>query len=325
MRSATFAFVGLVLGVSACESGEFEYGEPSVYFASNGNYEISLSDTLELQPKIVYDYKSAYKWTLDNVVVSDQLNYTFIPDGLKDYNLSFTVSNDKGTSSKDILISVVKTFDFSSFENYKVPKKSTLAMKADTLVEKGFVVDGIKFPNYILAVDTLGNPTLWSGFAFSSRTTVTTSLSTSAMGCAYSSSAHPTYMAVCCYEVMPKVMFDASYIIKSLDVAWDNFSYLVSRFGVRYESGLAVRNAAKDDVINLDIYGLDENGVIIGQTSCNLLNCESDNASQYFRLTSWQTLDLRSLGAVRGLAFGISSTIADFPPFFCIDELKLQD
>lgn len=325
MKVRTYGLFASILGLVACESGEFGMEAPTVYFSSDGKYEISLIDTLELEPKIVYDYNTTYKWTQDGEFVSSDLCYTFIPVKLKDYKLSFSVENDKGKSSHDILISVVKNVDFSAFSNYKVPVKTTIAMKADTLEENGFVTEGIRFSNYVLAVDTLDKPTMWSGFAFSNKSNVTTTLSMSAIGCAYSSSSRSTYMAVSCYEHLPLVAFDSYYTIKSLDVAWDNFSYLVSRFGAEYENGSIVKAATKGDVIDLVIYGLNEQGEIVGKQSCNLLNCDSEDASKYYRLTSWVSLDLSSLGSVSGLTFGISSTIDNFPPFFCIDELKLQE
>ena len=319
-----YIFVVTIMSV-ACESDDKETPGPTVYFKSDGDYEISLDDTLTLSPKIIYDYGSTYQWTVDGEVVSDQLEYEFVPSNLKDYSLTFTVVNSNGSDSHDVNVSVVKAIDFSSFDNYTLPKKASLVMKPYTL--EGFIVDDITFSNSVLSTDTASNPTMWSGFAFSSKTSLSSTLSTSVIGCAYSSTTQSAYMAVSCYSPGANVDFGGnSYSIKSIDLAWDNFPYLVSKFGyTNSDSTLVINYATQDEYVKLHIYGLDNNGNIVSQTVQSFLNCEFDNPAKYVRWTSWQTIELAELGSVCGLSFEIESTQDNYPPFFCIDNLKLQE
>jgi len=305
--------------IASCADNETEVPAPTIYFSSDGSYEISLTDTLLLSPKITYDKNSSYQWIQNGNLVATTLEYEFIPTNLTDYNLTFNVENANGSDSYDIKISVVEHIDFSEFENFAVPTKTGLYMQPDTL--ENFITQNATFSNVINA-DT----TMWSGFAFSNRTSKTTTLSTSAIGCAYATTSSNAYMAVSCYLPGAVIDFDKQYSIKSIDITSDNFAYLVSKFGfISADSTLTIAYPAAYDYIKLHIKGLDNNGNVISEETTDLVNCCFDNPAKYTRLTEWKTVNLKSLGNVYGLKFEIESTVNDFPPFFCVDNLKLQD
>ncbi len=311
--------VGAAMLVASCADTDTDVPAPTIYFASDGKFEITLADTLVLSPKITYDRNSTYQWMQNGNIVATTLEYEFVPQALSDYELSFSVENSNGSDSYNIAISVVEAIDFSQFSNFSVPTKSGLYMLPDTL--SNFITQHAIFSNAINA-DT----TMWSGFAFSNSTSKSTTLTTSCIGCAYSNTTQNAYMAVSCYSPGAVVMFDRAYTIKSIDITSDNFAYLVSKFGyISADSTVQIAYPNAYDYVTLHINGLDNNGNKVSETTYNLVDCRFDNPAKYIRQTEWSALSLKQLGNVYGLAFEIESSIDDFPPFFCLDNIKLQE
>ncbi len=168
---------------AACNDEDKVTPAPEIYFSSSGSYEIAIDDTLTLSPRITYDYNSTYTWLRNGEVVSNELEYVFIPDRMQDYAMTFMVENDNGSDTASVSIAVLKNIDFSSFENLTISKKAALVLLPDSA--EGFIVDTTAVLSNAFNADT----TMWYGFAFSSKTTITTSsISSSSIGTAYPSS-----------------------------------------------------------------------------------------------------------------------------------------
>lgn len=305
----------------SCNPEDKETPAPKIHFQNDGNYEISLNDTIELSPKIVYDDNSSYLWELNGDVVSTELEYQFVAPAMSDYVLTFSVVNDNGNDKHDINISCIKNITFDTFDNYVIPKKTAFVLLPDTLQTEGFMVDGIKFSNSINQ-DT----TIWGGFAFSNRTSIESLTTTKAIGCAYVLDATTSnYMSISGYG-KAIVDFKRAYTVKSIDIANDNFAYLVSKFGyISPDTSVVISHSQQEDEFILRIYGLNAQGDDVSQVDYNLVDCQFDNPAKYIRLSSWKTLPLKDLGLIYGLRFEMISTQANFPPFACIDNIKLQD
>ncbi len=312
--------ISAALSIAACESEEGEKFPPKIYFASSGKYEIGPNDTITLKPRVIYDHGTMHKWIVDGKQISDTLELKFWSEIMHDYKLTFITTNDLGSDTFDVSISVLNNIDFTEFDNFEMPEKTGLYMVPNSQNE--FITKHAIFSNEINS-DT----TMWSGFAFSNRINQSQSLSSSAIGCACISSTKSTdYMVVSGYEPGAKVVFDRPYIVRSMDLAADNFSYLVSKYGfVNADSTLIVPYSQMGDHVRMRAYGLDADGNIGKQVSFDLINCEFDNPAKFFRLTDWVTIDMSSLGTVSGIYFECEATQSGFPPFFCIDNLKLQD
>lgn len=324
MRIKLLCAIILMTVVSACNNDDAVTPGPTIYFSSSGEYEIAPTDTLVLQPKITYDRNSTYAWLVDNKVVSDELNLEFVPDGMREYDLTFMISNTNGADTFNVHVSVVKNIDFDTFDNFIVPSKSALYMQTDTVPTDYFVAGDVYFPTQINA-DT----TMWGGMAFSNRTTTSSSLNTSAIGCAYTlnGTASKSYAAMSGYGNGAYALFtERTYSVKSVDITNDNFAYLVSKYGfTSADSSLVLPHFTTNDYVKLNIYGLNFDGSDGSSVTFDLVDCAYDNPAKYVRITDWATVDLTSLGQVLGLRFEIESSQPDFPPFFCIDNLKLQD
>lgn len=327
-KSAALCFAA-VLAVAfcaplpACHDDEAKNMPPKIYFASDGNFEIAPGDTLLLEPRILYDYDSRYSWTdADGNLISQERDLLFTTSEMKDYKFLFSIENNAGADTFSISVSVQLRATFDDLDNFQTKKSSVLALLPDTL-PGAFRWKGLQFANVINA-DT----SMWYGFAFSNKTSTSSTLVASSIGTAYisSSSSSNAYMAVCAPSSIAKILFPRAYSPKSVDVANDNFIYLASKFGFTTTDSAIVSPAAFADYYRVVVDGIGENGMTNGASvSIDLVDCNFDNPAKYLRLTKWSTLDLTELGQVNGLLFRVETSLAGFPPLFCIDNLRLQD
>lgn len=309
-----------LLALAACEGSDTEMPAPKIYFAGNGVYEMALGDTIVLSPRITYDYGSSYQWTVDGAEVSSDLEYSFVPQRLADYDIRFSVSNSRGTDAYGISVSVVKAVDCSEFDDFVPPRTPSLVLTPPA--GRWFSHDGVSFSN-VINPDT----TMWGGFAFSNRTSVVSQPTTAAIGCAYmvSQPKNASYLVFSGYSDA-YIDFGGQFTPRSIDVANDNFAYLVSKFGYTApDTSLVVPYSTYGDFVRLRIAGLDAGGSEVAEVTQSLIDCNFDNQAKFERLSSWLTVDLRPLGKVYGLALYIECSQEGFPPFACIDNLKLQE
>ncbi len=317
--------------MASCGDDAINQQPPKIYFASDGTFEIAPDDTLTLEPRIIYDYGCAYRWTSsDGDVLSTDRDLEFIPTNMRDYSLRFEVSNSLGTDSYDISVSVLLKAGFGDLDNFSTKKSSVLAMLPDTL-PGAFRWRGVEFYNVVNA-DT----TMWAGFAYSNKTSLANTISNSAIGTAYaissssSSSSDKSYMAVNTAGGAGIIKFDRAYTPKSVDVANDNFIYLASKFGYSAISKAGdtttVSPATHGDYYTVVIEGFDENGNISSASQeFKLVDCDYDNPAKYYRCSTWESVDLKNLGAVCGIRIRVETSMSQFPELVCIDNLRLQD
>lgn len=323
------AFV-VVLSVVGCVDEKSLIEPPKIYFASEGKYEMAANDTLILKPRVAYDNNSTYEWLVDGKKVSTDLRYKFIPDAMKDYDLTFSVDNEYGSDSYSLTVSVVKKIDFSKYDNYKLRKKTTLSMEADTMKELGgFLVDGLLFKSDILERDTNNVATYYNGFAACNKVNPSTVLTNTIIGCAYVSSTKENgYMSVCNDVGVPAVvMFDRPYTVKSMKMANDNLVFLISRYGLfTIDTVQVCDHVRENDYYRVRVQGLDQNGNANGsEFAYDLINCEFSDPSRYYRCSDWVEVKMNSLGAVYGLKMEVECNMENYPLRFCIDDLRLQD
>lgn len=329
MPLAAIAIVAALAPSCADDSSTQE--PPKIYFASSGSFEIEPTDTLTLEPKIIYDYGCSYLWTdQTGATISTERDLTFVPTAMKDYTLTFAVSNSLGSDEYQVGISVRLLADFSDLDNFSTKKSSVLALVPDTL-PGAFRWNGIEFRNVVNA-DT----SMWAGFAFSNRTSTVTTISSSAIGTAYatssssSSSSDKSYLAVNAEQGYAIVKFDRAYTPKTIDIANDNFIYLASKFGYTAITSdadtVTVSPAARGDYYTAVVEGLGQDGTATGATAeLKLVDCDYDNPAKYVRSSAWNTVDLSGIGQVYGLRLSVATSLTQFPELMCIDNLRLQD
>lgn len=309
--------------MTACADGEYHREPPTIYFASDGAFEMAPFDTLVLEPKVIYDHGSTYRWTdAEGNFISDSLRFTFVPTVMKDYHFDFCVTNDMGADTFGVDVSVLLDANFDDIDNYSTKKSSQLALLPDS-AQGAFLTKGLTFANYCNA-DT----TSWLGFAFSNRLTMHNIISSHAIGTAYliaKPSANNYLVAHAALE-SAQVAFPRPYRVKSVDIANDNFLYLASKFGYMTADSAVVSPALANDYYKVEILGLGPDMSPTGTSVCvDLVECSFDNPAKYYRCDEWKRVALSDLGPVSGLRFVVKTSLTDFPELFCIDNLKLQD
>lgn len=317
-------------GMMACNGTDDELPASKLYFANGGRFEVAPGDTVVFRPRITYDQNTTYTWTQNGQQVSDQKNFTFCQKAMKDYELFFEMTNDRGYDSAHIYISVQKHVTCSGLPGLKKRGGVTMRLVPDTLGPCFYHDSTIVFSNAVNA-DT----TDWYGFAHSSRNQVQTSINAQAKGTAHITSGTEQgqkneYMAMSCNNPLaPAVItFGREYTAKSIDVANDNLSFLLCRNGGLAISGTdttEVRPMTEGDYLRLDITGYDAQNHPTATVEYYLLDYRNGKTQNVFRLDRWATIDLRSLGAVSRLGFTMTSTREHFALNACIDNLKLQD
>lgn len=310
------------VALCCCQDDATKERAPKVYFGSSGQYEIAPGDTLVLEPKILYDSDSEYTWQDDEGnVLSNERDLVFVTDAMRDYRLTFMVSTPAGADTFGVDVSVQLCATFSELENYSTKKSSVLALMPDTL-EGAFRWKGVEFANMVNS-DT----SMWYGFAYSNKTSLQSTLTSQSIGTAYASGGTSNgYMAVCAVSTVAQVRFSREYSVKSMDIANDNFVYLASKFGYMTTDSAVVSPASYGDYYRVVVEGIGSDGAVTGsRVSVDLVDCDYDNPAKYVRQTVWKSVDMSSLGVVRGLLFSVETSMGSFPPLFCIDNLRLQD
>jgi hypothetical protein len=106
----------LLLGfavLTSCSKADRLSG-PVISFAIPADgFKVEVGKPLPLVPNIINDEKTSYTWEVNGEIVASSKSYTFIPSKIGNYSLQLKVSNDIGSDSKTIKISV-----FSNFSPY---------------------------------------------------------------------------------------------------------------------------------------------------------------------------------------------------------------
>lgn len=327
-KLSRIAMYSLFISLAACGKTDEELPPSKLYFANEGYFEVAPGDSMVFRPRITYDVDSRYLWTENGKEVSTEKNYKFVANQMRDFSLHFEVSNNRGSDSSSIHVSVLKHINCSGLLGVKRRAQSGLKLLPDSLAPDFWADETICFHNQVNA-DT----TQWAGFALGSRTTVQTTANNMARGTAHvtnSGSAANDYFALDANtpELPPTISFARAYTPRSIDIANDNFTYLLCRNGgeaIADGDTIIIRPMTSGDYLTMKIEGIDRNGAAVSALEYTLLDYTNGLTSNVFRLDKWATIDLRPLGQVWGLRFRLLCSKSPFTLNACIDNLKLQD
>lgn len=314
MKKTILGIIASLIVLSCVDEDKMVPG-PKIYFSNDGKYEVGIDTVLVLSPKIIYDKNSAYKWTRDGEEICGSLEYEFKPETLKDYSLRFEVDNAFGGDTFDVSVIVREMIDFTKIDNVDIKKNASELVMVPNEETNYLLINGHRFYN---AVNT--DTTVWGGFAYSSKTSVQNRSDKAALGCAFIAADQKSaqYMAVSGFAD-PVILFREQFVVRSLDIANENFVAVLSKFGSEayplYDQG---------DYLKVRIYGIIDDAFTSKYLEHTLIDCDFDNKAKYYRQNVWETIDLRGLGMVDGLYIQILSSIENYPLFCCIDNIRLQ-
>ncbi|MFT3738019.1 MAG: DUF4465 domain-containing protein [Breznakibacter sp.] len=317
---AYMVFSCLIYFAVSCE-GEQETPGPTIYLTAT-EYEIDVTDTLTLSPKITYDQHSSYQWLLDGEILSTEKDLTIIPKTPQTLNLQFVVATPNGSDTCDITVQALYILDFEEFE-----------LEADTADygqggTQSFTSKGVTFP-----VAYEGSGISWNGYALSTGTIKTSSNSKirysaypgygsdkSSLFMVYHQPTDGTPMQIRFEEGVARTL-------KSVDVTNTSYLYYVIKNGLDVSAKFG---EGKADWYLLTAIGYDADGLKTGETAFYLADYRDNVKTKRYMVEAWTKLDLGDLGAVNRIEFVLTSSDTDengmaTPGYFCLDNLKIVD
>ncbi len=305
----------LAFFIAGCSETEKDIPAPKIYMNDvDGVIELEVNDTLVIEPKIVYDYNSSYRWSEDGKVFSNQKNLTLIPKQYEVRNLTFEVETPTGKDSKDVRVEVIVLSDFESYD-----------LKTNTILydsgDNGFFTEKIiKYPNKPDA-----ERRKWSGFAVSNRTQVSTSDTTSIYHVNSSQGgAKSKTFGIFYYQsgVDNRITFTdgAIHDLKSIDVCNNLFTAQAVKFGF---PTMDILKFEKDDWLSVQIIGFDSSDNIVDVKEEVLADYRFENPAKYSILSTWKTIDLSDIKGVVYVEIVVKSSRNNVPKYVCVDNLKL--
>jgi len=171
----------------------------------------------------------------------------------------------------------------------------------------------------------------WDGFSYSNITDSTTS----GMAGQYSAITGSGQAGSAKYAIAyvgwtepPTITLDTPAVVRGLYVTNNNTAYFSMLNGDAYAKKFGGDNGSDPDWFLLTITGKDDNGGVTGTVEFYLADFRfKDNTADYI-LKTWEFVDLTSLGAVKNLAFSLSSSdVGAFgmntPAYFAIDTIVI--
>jgi archaellin len=319
--SVRYLIVALVFAIlfmtGGCANEEKEIPAPKIYLTtSNGVIEMEITDTLVIDPQIIYDYNSQYSWIENGNVISNEKKLIIRPTKHEIRDLSFEVKNSKGADKVDLQVQVIIISDFESFN---LNSNSVIYNSGENLA---FSEGIISYPNQ---ADL--EKRNWNGFAISNRTQVSTSDSTSIfrVNTATGGGKSKTFgIFHHKHGIDNRITFSDGKIhdLKSIDICNNLFTAQAVKYGFQSAS---IAKFEKGDWLSVQITAYSKDGAITGIKEEILADYRFENPAKYTILSSWTTVDLTGINDVAAVDLIVRSSRGDIPSYVCIDNLKLYN
>jgi len=294
----------------------------------DSGYEVRVTDTLIISPKITYDFNSTYSWKLNDDVVSTQKDLTLIPKELNFYNYIFDYENDRGSGSVKLWAQSMYITDFEDLIIYE-NTESTDTFWVNSGLKEYFISDSLKFE-----VNGSYNDESWTGFTYSNMSGNKTSNEYDKFSCYSTTSDYESvnFGVMMQDKNQTPLTVETSdgkdHLFKSLMVNNSYYVYDAITNGKYNSKTFGGDDTTDPDYLILTINGYNKNNILQGTTNYYLANYTHENYKDDEITTEWTTVDLELLGKVSRLEFELSSSdIVDgemrTPGYFCIDEIKI--
>ncbi|TLX71534.1 DUF4465 domain-containing protein [Labilibacter sediminis] len=319
-----FLFIAIGILLFSCEEHVKDI-PPSEIFINmpEDGYEVRVTDTLVISPKITYDINSTYTWTVDGKVIWNEKDYTLIPDELNLFDAVFMVKNDRGSDEISIW---AQSMYLTDFEDLELENDSFwVNNEANTY----FTSDSLKFE-----INGSYSAESWTGFTYSNMTGSNSEEEYEKYSAYKQSASFDSEI----FGVMMQDDIQTSLIIETIDGEDHVFkSFAVNNSYYVYDAIKSGNHGSKIfggedgtdlDSLVLNIKGYTKNGLQSGTIQFYLANYTFGNNRDNYIITDWSTIDLQDLGAINRIELEISSSdVVDgkmmTPGFVCIDEFKI--
>ncbi len=313
----------------ACEEEVKQIPSPEIYLANqDAEIEMSIGDTITLEPKITYNVDARYEWRKNNERLENNtqiLKDTATQLGRMEY--FFSATTPYGSDSITIPVDVIIMADFSDLfpENFK--NDSSWIGAVD---ETGFSYKEIFFTTQLNADST------WSGFGLSNIQSNIQTEETIPQNSVYNPSSSNNVFSVVRHpngsnQPLPSITFEdgQNHRLKSIEINNTTFGVFLLKHGNDSFQRMGYPVSTDPDWFKVTITGIDASGTIVNRQDFFLADYRFDNKKRDYIVDSWTSVDLTSLGAVNQLQFSLSSNKTNesgemiTPETFCIDNIKV--
>jgi hypothetical protein len=309
----------------ACEDYEKDIPEPEIYSdMPDDGYEVIVYDTLEIEPKITYDYNSTYCWILDGDTVSTELDLELIPTELAYYEYTFTVENSSGSDTTEFFVQTMYNNNFRD-----------LILEDDTFSVYNNSSDSIF--SIELFFESSGDPfdSDFNGLVYSNLYGSDSDNDYNEIYGAYDES--DDYESVI-FGVIHQNDTDEPVCIRTADgqnhlfssmmVNNTYYNYEIIYYGTDSTKTFGGDDGTDKDWFILTIDGYDNTGTKSGSIDYYLADYTYTSGADDYIISDWSKVDLTDLGKVSTLKLSLSSSdeeddIMLTPAYFCIDEIKI--
>jgi hypothetical protein len=331
---ATIALLPLTV-LTQC-ADELTNPSPEIYFNVNGEayedgatFEIDMDSTLVLNPRILYDYGSDYKWINEGAVVSESKDYSYKPTNKETLHFKFIVATPSGSDTANIYVQSMDILSFDDKNVIKINNKDSL-LYSGASGANNFTYKGITF-----SIESVGER-LWNGFAISNGTVksvLTTDTQKKYIYSAYPGSGSLKSSQYLVFHqsdniAQGTIQFESgNHTIKSMDIVNTSYVYNAIKNGI---NGNPAFGTGKTDVFTLTIKGYDSNGNLTSTGMLPLADYTNPIVTERSMIDAWTTIPLNALGKVNKVVFTLTSTdllngTMNTPAYFCIDNIKVTD
>jgi hypothetical protein len=315
---------------SACNEDEKQIPPPEIYLASEtSEIEISVGDTITLEPKITYNVEGRYEWRKND----ERLPNTepFLLDtatNLGRIEYFFSVVTPYGADSMSIPVDVIVLADFTKLFPENLKTDSSWTGTPDTA---GFSYSDIFFPTHFEESDSS-----WQGFGFSNIKSTTNDEEKIPQNSVYASTSSRNVFSVVKQPngsdyTPPTLKFDdnKNHRLKSMEINNTTLGVFLLKYGNENFDRMGYPSNTDPDWFKITITGLDVAGAVIGTQDFFLADYRFDNYKRDYIVDSWTEIDLTGLGKVNRVQFSLSSNKTNeagemiTPEEFCIDNIKV--
>lgn len=315
-----------------CKEGEKEIPPPEI-FLPQGDKEIEVNqgDTIELEPKITYNYDPTYEWRKDGEQLNHQAQFLMdTASRLGRIEYFFGVTTPFGSDSMVIPVDVIILADF---QELNLPADADTAWTGSEETN-GFNHKPIFFPNH-----SQENDSAWHGFGYSNMKSTSTSPPVPAYSVYHSSVGESDNIFGLVRQPannndnVPAISFTdgKEHSLKSIELANTTLGHYRMKFGDDHFERLGGPTSDDPDWVRVTMKGVGKNGETKGETTFYLGDYRFDNNKRDYIIEKWTEVPLKELGSVQKIEFHLSSNKTNdegemiTPRMFCIDNLKIQD
>ncbi len=322
-------FLSFLALFSACNDDEKEIPPPEIHLANqDAEIEISLGDTIALEPKITYNVDGQYEWRKNNERLPNTEQFLLdTATQMGRFEYFFGVETPYGSDSMTIPVDVIVLADFTNLFPEGFNSDSSWIGTPET---SGFSYKDMFFPTHFENSDSS-----WHGFGISNIRSTRQNENDIPPNSVFSSTSSRNVFSVVKHQngskQPPTIKFEdnKNHRLKSIEINNTTLGVFLLKFGNENFDRMGYPVSTDPDWFKVTITGIDVSGAITGSQDFFLADYRFDHNKRDYIIDSWTEIDLSGLGNLNQLQFSLSSSKTNeqgemiTPEVFCIDNIKV--